>query len=40
MLSTGDAALWITRLQAAGKKIMDARDYLLGARLEIGEMIT
>ncbi|HQB97662.1 MAG TPA: methionyl-tRNA formyltransferase [Candidatus Cloacimonadota bacterium] len=40
MLNTGDAALWITRLQAAGKKIMDARDYLLGARLEIGEMIT
>jgi methionyl-tRNA formyltransferase len=26
-------------VQAAGKKQMDARDFILGARLEIGERI-
>lgn len=38
-ISTADYDLKILMVQAAGKKQMDARDFILGARLEIGERI-
>jgi methionyl-tRNA formyltransferase len=36
-VSTSDGALLIRRVQPAGKKIMDAWAYHLGARLEVGQ---
>jgi len=37
VISTGDGGLLIRKVQAAGKKMMDAWAYHLGARLQIGE---
>lgn len=38
-ISTKDGQLLISKVQAAGKKIMDAYSYHLGARLRVGERI-
>lgn len=38
-IAAGDAWLKIRKVQPAGKKIMDAREYILGARLKTGERI-
>ena len=38
-LRAGDGALQVTRMQAAGGKPMDARDYLRGHAIDVGASI-
>ena len=39
LVRAGEGALRIVRLQAPGGKVMDARDYLRGHRMEAGTLI-
>lgn len=38
-INTGNGVLKVTQLQLEGKKRMQVRDFLLGCRIEKGEML-
>ncbi|MCL2571490.1 MAG: methionyl-tRNA formyltransferase [Defluviitaleaceae bacterium] len=39
LVKTGDGGAWIAEVQAAGKKRMTAKDYLLGHEVRVGEIL-
>jgi methionyl-tRNA formyltransferase len=40
LVQTADSAIWITEIQALGKKRMPAADYLRGHKIQAGEVFT